>query len=506
MIAGAVSSGGFMVILNSKKKEGKEMKRFLCVLCLVCLFVTGAAAESAYDPFVPETLIEAMGQVLPLVLKAENVTDPDVVKEVTNYLDITYTEAQDSVLFYNNGDWKVELSFFYNANPGRYQSSDAVNLVLSRELSQEDMRDMLYTFAIAACYDEPAMDADELYAWMSKEGELSDTYETARGTFSHVPNDASLQIALFKPADGVPLTVEKPTDNMLLEANGLSVQLLGAVPYATDEYPAALQFNVRVINASRREMDVVVDSALVDGADATGLGIYHIKAGTDTDEEWFLLYPTDSRDLWSFTNAKEAVITFSVFDRVSNKTVDTETVYLDLSGIARFTPAPTARPTATPRRYARATATPRRILRVTATPRPTATPRRTPVPTAAPRLVSEITALDFSNRQWAEWDFSQNKMRARFEMTAGSKAVKSYVLYVYGADRYGNRLSGQQIYFGTTSTALSARRTAYSNYITIPDNSRLARIYCGIKKVTLQDGTVQEVNDGDIEYFYWEIE
>ena len=46
------------------------MKRFLCVLCLVCLFVAGAAAESAYDPFVPETLIETMGQILPLVPEA----------------------------------------------------------------------------------------------------------------------------------------------------------------------------------------------------------------------------------------------------------------------------------------------------------------------------------------------------------------------------------------------------------------------------------------------------
>jgi hypothetical protein len=133
----------------------------------------------------------------------------------------------------------------------------------------------------------------------------------------------------------------------------------------------------------------------------------------------------------------------------------------------------------------------------------------TPRPTATPRASAQIRSLDFSNRMWAQWEFkSGDKLSIRFEMEAiSNKSVREFELYLYATDKRGNRIYGaNQIYYATTSKTISPGRVEYSDYIVIPDESKIDKVYCGIKRVVLSDGTVEEVPDSKVEYYYWTIE
>ena len=91
-------------------------------------------------------------------------------------------------------------------------------------------------------------------------------------------------------------------------------------------------------------------------------------------------------------------------------------------------------------------------------------------------------------------------------MTA-AKRVRSFELYLYATDSRGNRIYGaNQIYYATTTKSISSGATAYSDYILIPDQQKIDKVYCGIKRVELSDGTVEEVPDSQVEYFYWTIQ
>jgi len=96
-----------------------------------------------------------------------------------------------------------------------------------------------------------------------------------------------------------------------------------------------------------------------------------------------------------------------------------------------------------------------------------------------------------------------NRADVRFEVrnVGRNKAVKSFELYVYALDVWGNEVYGDTIYHVTTQRTVSPGSTAYSDYITIPSWSRVDRLYCGIHKVVYTDGTT--CTQEDIEYFYW---
>lgn len=109
---------------------------------------------------------------------------------------------------------------------------------------------------------------------------------------------------------------------------------------------------------------------------------------------------------------------------------------------------------------------------------------------------------------YAEWDnLSGDKLKIHFQVTniAKKKTVKAFELYVYATDVWGDKIYGTTYYYGTTTKNVSPGKTVYSDYLTIPDRSKINDVYCGIHKVAYTDGSTYTVPDYQIDYCSWNI-
>jgi peptidoglycan hydrolase-like protein with peptidoglycan-binding domain len=118
-------------------------------------------------------------------------------------------------------------------------------------------------------------------------------------------------------------------------------------------------------------------------------------------------------------------------------------------------------------------------------------------------------ALYFEDSAYAEWyDLSGDEIQIHFQVTnkAKHKTVKAFELYAYATDVWGNRVYGSTtVYYWTTTKNVKPGATVYSDYVTLPDGSEINLIYCGISRIIYADGSVEALEDDEIDYFSWSI-
>lgn len=123
--------------------------------------------------------------------------------------------------------------------------------------------------------------------------------------------------------------------------------------------------------------------------------------------------------------------------------------------------------------------------------------------------VLKIGSLKFEDGARAEWKkLSGDKMQVRFQVTNPSpKTVKGFELYVYATDIWGERIYGESTYYyWTTAKKIAPGKTAYSDWVTLPDRSQVDQLHCAIKRVVDTDGKIWETQDFKLEYWYWDVE
>ena len=117
--------------------------------------------------------------------------------------------------------------------------------------------------------------------------------------------------------------------------------------------------------------------------------------------------------------------------------------------------------------------------------------------------------VEFEDGARAEWKkLSGDKMQVRFQVTNNtSKTVKGFELYVYATDIWGERIYGESTYYyWTTTKKIAPGKTAYSDWVTLPDRSQVEQLHCAIKRVINTDGKIKETKDSELEYWYWDVE
>ena len=118
-------------------------------------------------------------------------------------------------------------------------------------------------------------------------------------------------------------------------------------------------------------------------------------------------------------------------------------------------------------------------------------------------------ALYFEDSAYAEWyDLSGDEIQIHFQVTnkAKHKTVKAFELYAYATDVWGTRIYGTTaVYYWTTTKNVKPGATIYSDYVTMPDRSEINLIYCGISRIIYADGSVEALEDDEINYFSWSI-
>lgn len=125
------------------------------------------------------------------------------------------------------------------------------------------------------------------------------------------------------------------------------------------------------------------------------------------------------------------------------------------------------------------------------------------------KYTKPVNALYFKDGAYAEWyNLSDDKLQIHFEVTNKSKgkAVEAFELSVYAKDDTNGLLYGaQRTYDWTTVVSFEPGETVFSDYITVPDRSKIDLISVGVRTIYYKDGTVDYLHDDDIDYSRWKI-
>lgn len=113
---------------------------------------------------------------------------------------------------------------------------------------------------------------------------------------------------------------------------------------------------------------------------------------------------------------------------------------------------------------------------------------------------------------YGEWKWEDDRsdyLSIHMEVTnfSRTRSVSAFEIQVYAEDVWGKRIYGEKtVYTHTTIKNVKPGETVYSDYITIPNRSRIFKVYAAVTKARLSDGTICEhASIPQESYVNWEI-
>ncbi|MDO5132710.1 MAG: hypothetical protein Q4D81_06990 [Eubacteriales bacterium] len=115
-----------------------------------------------------------------------------------------------------------------------------------------------------------------------------------------------------------------------------------------------------------------------------------------------------------------------------------------------------------------------------------------------------------SRGEYQQVDGYPDYLSIRIQVTNYSsyKTAREFDVIVYAEDMWGRKIYGDNTYYrSTTVKNIKPGETVYSDFITIPDRSRIRKVYAAVKRAVFTDGTIREYEDVPLDgYGRWEIE
>lgn len=383
------------------------MKKKLVAMTLMLALLAGgpwpALAAALPDSFVPEKLVKALNEALSLFAEDAftNATDAER-SQVLEYMRLSYTEESGGVVYYNNTDWALEVSGYYEGRSVNVNAqADTLSLTISESLGSNALYLMQASLVYAVrTYDE-TVDYTALLNWLDSTANSGEMFrlngyvvlllhQDQRYQYSLLPNDrvsggdapqhsddifknnnstsddgaatsalpTQRPVGHFQKEDGGARQPEATAkaDDCLLSWNGFSVKVLNIVPQAYSDGSVYVDFCARYINNTPYTIDMFLEDVTVDGVTIDGNGELKLAPGLDTgeaSEEYFFIMP--NRDniaagTQAICNGNSVSMTIRLVDDNNHyEELYKQRVTISLAQMPRFTPRATTAPTPTPK-------------------------------------------------------------------------------------------------------------------------------------------------------------
>ena len=137
-------------------------------MLLVCVCTGNAFADdvdySGEDLLVPEIVAEAYNEALQVILQDRHgdAFSEEELAELTDYVSLTFTENANSVSYFNNPDWKLELSGYYkDQDPDPAVPAHAITFSIPDEMNRALAYDIHLAYLSVLAVSEPSLSMDE---------------------------------------------------------------------------------------------------------------------------------------------------------------------------------------------------------------------------------------------------------------------------------------------------------------------------------------------------------
>ena len=144
------------------------MKKFICMLVITALLASGCAALAAPNYMVPDTFVSTYNSNVDYIANgygSEAGYSSSDIREIIDMFQVNYTEQDSGILYYNNEDWSVECSCYYESGVvNSAYPADAVNLVLSG-FAPEGAEIGAAALILAVCDLDGSLDAGDMLLW-----------------------------------------------------------------------------------------------------------------------------------------------------------------------------------------------------------------------------------------------------------------------------------------------------------------------------------------------------
>ncbi|MBR5302423.1 MAG: hypothetical protein IKU38_06290 [Clostridia bacterium] len=106
-----------------------------------------------------------------------------------------------------------------------------------------------------------------------------------------------------------------------------------------------------------------------------------------------------------------------------------------------------------------------------------------------------------SNAMWEKRSNDQLAFRCQLQNNGYAKTV-AYELYIYTENIWEERMQ-EEAYRFTVRKALEPNQVGYTEYIVLPDQKEIDKVYVGIKRVKYDSGVIETFDN--MKYYNWTI-
>ena len=144
------------------------MKKLICALVVAALLAFGCAALAAPGYMIPDQFVSAYNSNVDYIANgygSEAGYSSSDIQEIIDMFQISYTEQESGILYYNNTDWSVECSCYFESSAVNSGSpADAINLVLAG-FNPDGAEIGAAAFILAVSDLDGSLDTQDMLVW-----------------------------------------------------------------------------------------------------------------------------------------------------------------------------------------------------------------------------------------------------------------------------------------------------------------------------------------------------